>query len=178
MANQSNSPYSGPLVVAISGETLASQELVVDAEMAANGGTVVVEFDLSPPASAETNRVVVEVDPLNAVRELREDNNGATFVLLPPEESPNIIIQQPVVEATTVNVTIQNTGGTLNSTTITVRIVFGGSINSQAQTTGLANGETANFSIARPAGEGAAVAEVVIDGQVVASAAFTLSSGQ
>lgn len=174
VANQSNSPYSGPVVIAISGETLASQELVVDAEMAANGGTVVVEFDLDPPASAETNRVVVEVDPLNAVKELREDNNGATFVLLPPEESPNIIIQQPLVDATTVNVTIQNTGGALASTNVTVRIVFGGAINSQAQTLALANGQTANFSVARPQGQGNAVAEVVIGGQVVASASFTL----
>jgi subtilase family serine protease len=117
---------------------------------------------------------VVEVDPLNAVEELREDNNGATFVLLPPEESPNIVIQQPSVDASTVNVTIQNTGGALESTNVTVRIVFGGSINSQAQTVALDNGATANFSIARPAGQGEAVAEVVIGGQVVASATFTL----
>lgn len=176
VANQSNSPYSGPLVVAISGQSIASQELVVEANIAANGGTVVVQFSLNPPlTSQDNNRVLVEVDPGNAVRELREDNNGATFVLLPPEESPNIIVQQPTLTANSINVTIQNTGGSLASTNVTVRMVFGQSINSQTQSVTLENGGTANFTIARPPGSGDAVAEVVIGGQVVASATFQLS---
>ncbi len=176
VANQSNSPYSGPLVVAISGQSIASQELVVEANIPANGGSVVVEFQLAPPMTAQdNNRVVVEVDPGNAVRELREDNNGATFVLLPPEESPNIIIQQPTLEANHVNVTIQNTGGALTSTNVVVRISFQGSTNSQSATISLANGESANFRITRPEGSGTATADVLIGAQVVASATFQLS---
>jgi hypothetical protein len=175
VANQSNNPYSGPLVIAISGETLQSQELVVSAEMAANGGTVVVEFTLNPPVTTDGARVVVEVDPQNAVRELREDNNAATFVLLAPEESPNITIQQPLLEPNSVIVTIRNTGGSLATTNVTVRVVFGQSINSQAQNISLSSGETATFTVARPPGQGDAIAEVVIAGQVVASAAFQLT---
>jgi subtilase family serine protease len=175
VANQSNNPYSGPLVVAISGESIARQEVVVSAEMAANGGTVVVQFALNPPVTVDGTRVVVEADPQNAVRELREDNNSATFVLLAPEDSPNIIIQQPLIDAGSIVVTIQNTGGSLTTTNITVRVVFGQSVNSQAQTLALANGQSATFTVARPPGQGDAVAEVVIAGQVVASAPFQLT---
>lgn len=174
VANQSNSPYSGPLVIAIRSETLDNQEMAISADMDANGGTVVVDFDIDPPVTTEGNRVVVEADPQNAVTELREDNNSATFLLLPPEESPNVIVHEPTVDAASVNVTIQNTGGDLSATNITVRVVFGQTVNSQSQSLALASGQTANFSIARPPGQGDAVAEVVINGQVVASASFQL----
>ena len=175
VANQSNNAYSGPLVVAISGEGLPRQELVVSAEMGANGGTFVLEFSMNPPVTQDGARVVVEVDPSNTVRELREDNNSATFVLLAPDNSPSITIHQPLLEPNSVIVTIQNTGGSLATTNVTVRVVFGQSINSQAQSISLASGQTATFVIARPPGQGDATAEVVIAGQVVASAGFQLS---
>lgn len=173
VSNVSNNAYSGPLVVGVSGDVPES-EVVIDAKLNANGGTATFEFDVKPPITATGKKALVSVDPKNAVKELREDNNGATFVLLPPEEAPKIAIQQPTVQPAAISLTIQNDGGPLGATAVTVRVKLGGSETSQTQNLALAKGQTASFTVARPPGTGEATAEVVINGQVVASATFPI----
>jgi hypothetical protein len=92
--------------------------------------------------------------------------------LLPPEESPVIVIQAPTV-SDVVSVTIKNTGGALAATNVTVRVRVGDSESAQSQNIALAKGQTATFSVSKP-GNGPATAEVVINNQVVASASFTI----
>lgn len=170
--NVSNTAYNGPLVVSIGGDTPAA-EIAIDAKLAANGGSATVDFDMNPPITTTGKKAVVTVDAKNAVKELREDNNGATFVLLPPEEAPEIVIQAPTVGAS-VSVTIQNTGGAMATTNVTVRVKVGNSEAAQSQSIALAKNQTATFTISKPA-SGQATAEVVINNQVVASATFTIN---
>ncbi len=171
--NVSNTAYNGPLVVGVGGD-IAANSVVVDAKLAANGGSATVDFEVNPPITTTGKKAQVTVDPNNAVKELREDNNGATFVLLPPEEAPDIQIQAPQVAAGAITVTIQNVGGPLAATNVTVRVKVGNAEAAQSQNIALAKSQTATFTINKP-GTGAATAEVVINGQVVASASFTIA---
>lgn len=170
--NVGSAAYSGPLVVSLAGDVPGGQ-VVVNAQLAANGGNATVEFDISPPVTEAGKKALVTVDPGNAVKELREDNNGATFVLLPPDEAPAIVMGAPTVGASNVTVTIQNTGGPMPATTVVVRVKAGDSAAEQSQTIALAKDQTATFTVAKP-GTGAATAEVLINGQVVQSASFTI----
>jgi hypothetical protein len=79
----------------------------------------------------------------------------------------------PVVGASNVTVTIQNTGGPMPATAVVVRVKAGDSAAEQSQTVALAKDQTATFTVGKP-GSGAATAEVLINGQVVASASFTI----
>ena len=170
--NVSNNAYKGALVVGISGD-MPGQEVVIDANLAANGGSATLDFDI-PDITTPGKKAVVAVDPKNLVKELREDNNGATFVLLPPEEPPKIEIQAPSVTPSSISITIRNSGGPMAATTVLVRVKVGGSEASQSQNIALAKGQTATFTTGRP-GTGAATVEVVINGQVVATAEFTIT---
>jgi hypothetical protein len=169
--NSSANPYNGPLVIAVSGDVTG--EVVIDAKLGANGSAT-VDFEVNPPITTTGKKAVVSIDPKNAVKEARENNNEATFVLLPPEESPKITIQSPVV-TDKITVTIKNDGGPLAATTVTVRVKAENSEAAQSQSIALANGQTATFVISKP-GVGAAVAEVVVNNQVIASADFTIES--
>jgi len=172
--NISNNAYNGPLVVGVGGGDVPTAERVATVQMAANGGSASFDFDVNPPINVQGKKAVVTVDPANALKELREDNNGATFVLLPPEESPEIVIQAPTVLPGTISVTIQNNGGALAATSVVVRVKLDDQITQSQRTVALANGQTADFSVARPTGSGQATAEVVIGNQVVASAPFEI----
>ena len=168
--NSSTNAYNGPLVIAVSGDVPAA-EVVIDAQLAANG-TATVDFTVSPPITTTGKKAIVSVDPKNAVKEARENNNDATFVLLPPEESPKISIDAPVV-ADKITITIRNDGGPLAATTVTVRVKAENSEAAQSQNIALANGQTATFVVSKP-GVGAATADVLINSQVAASADFTI----
>ncbi len=168
--NVSNTAYNGPLVISV-GKGVPASEIAFDAKLAANGGSATFNFPLAPPVSGGTADVTV--DPKNAIKELREDNNGATFVLSAPEDAPKIVIQAPTVAAT-VSIVIQNTGGPMATTTVTVRVKVGNSTAAQEQTISLAKGQTATFTVSKP-GTGQATAEVVINNQIVASTTFTIA---
>ncbi|MGE0598308.1 MAG: CARDB domain-containing protein [Dehalococcoidia bacterium] len=170
--NSSTNAYNGPLVVSVSGDVPAG-EIVIDAKLGANG-TATVDFDVNPPITTTGKKAVVSVDPKNAVKESRENNNEATFVLLPPEESPKITIDAPVV-SDKITVTIRNTGGPMGATTVTVRVKAGDSEAAQSQNIALANNQTATFVVSKP-GTGAATVDVLINGQVAASADFNIDS--
>lgn len=171
--NISNTAYSGPLVVSVGGDVPAA-EVAIDAKLSANGGSATVDFELAPPITASGKKAVVTADAKNSVKELREDNNGATFVLLPPEEAPEITIQAPQVAAGAITITIQNVGGPLGATSVSVRVKVGNAEAAQSQNIALAKNQTATFTVNKP-GTGAATAEVLINGAVVASASFTIS---
>ena len=173
--NASNNAYNGPLVVSAGGDA-GNLQVAFDANLAGNGGTATLNFDVDPPITTSGKRAIISVDPQNAIKELREDNNGATFVLLPPEESPNIVIQSPTVTPSgPIAITVQNDGGPLSATTVTVRVRLGGSVTSEDKSLALAKGQSASFAVARPQGSGQATAEVVINGQVVSSVTFTIT---
>ena len=171
--NVSSTAYNGPLVVGVGGD-IPAKEVVIDAKLAANGGSATVDFDVNPPVTTSGKKAIVSADPKNSVKELREDNNSATFVLLPPEEAPQIVIQTPSVQPSAISITIQNSGGPLTATSVTVRVKLGSSVTLEEKNLALAKNQTATFSVARPQGTGEATAEVVINGQVVASATFTI----
>jgi hypothetical protein len=166
VSNVSNNAYKGPIVVAVGGGDVPQQELVIDASMAANGGTATAEFDVNPPITVQGKRAVVTVDPMDAVRELREDNNTATFVLLPPQESPEIVIVSATVAANQISVTIRNNGGALSATAITVRVSHGSQTVSNAATLALAKNQSSTIQVTSPGTSGTALVEVLIGGQV------------
>jgi len=149
--------------------------LAFSVSLPANGnGTV--DFELNPPVTGPKT-AQVKVDPDNAIKEANEDNNVATFGLTPPLEQPEIVITNVQPGGINgINVTIQNNGGALAATTVTVRvrITETGSEASQPQNLALAKGQSATFSgIVKP-GTGPATVEVVVGGQVLASQAITI----
>lgn len=166
LSNVSNNAYNGPIVVAVGGGDVPQQELVIDASMEANGGTAVAEFDVDPPITTQGKRAVVTVDPMDAVRELREDNNVAAFVLLPPQESPEIVIVSATVAGNQISVTIRNNGGALSATAITVRVSQGSQTISNAATLALAKDQSSTIQVTSPGTAGTALVEVLIAGQV------------
>ncbi|MES4792001.1 MAG: hypothetical protein C4321_02540 [Chloroflexota bacterium] len=174
VANVGNSDYSGPLVVAIGGD-VPQQELAATASLKAGGGTAVVEFRLSPPVTQSGKRVVVSVDPANIVRELREDNNSATFVLQPPVEAPSLVITGVAVKPSTIEVTIRNDGGPMPATTVVVQVQLGGQTTSNSVNIALAKGQTSQvIEVARPAGSGQATVTVYVSNQPMASTTVQL----
>jgi hypothetical protein len=172
LQNVSTNAYNGPLTIEVSGD-VGSKELAIAANVPGNGGTATVEFDLDTPITTAGKKAVVSVDPKNAVKESREDNNGATFVLLPPEVAPEIIILVPTVTPSTIAITIRNDGGPMTATNVTVRVKVGTAENADSKNVALATGQTTSFSVSNP-GAGQATAEVVINGEVVASEPFTI----
>ena len=84
IANVSGTGYNGPVVISVSGGAVASKVFNLDIEA---NGLIVVEFALSPPIVKDT-AVQVRVDPDNAIMELNEDNNEASFGLQKPAPAP------------------------------------------------------------------------------------------
>ncbi|GMV85327.1 MAG: hypothetical protein AMXMBFR80_11830 [Dehalococcoidia bacterium] len=166
VSNVSNNAYNGPVVVAVGGGDVPQQELVIDASMDANGGAASLEFEVNPPITTQGKRAVVTVDPMDAVRELREDNNVATFVLLPPQESPEIVIESATVTGNQISVTIRNNGGALSATAITVRVSQGSQTISNAATLALAKDQSSTIQVTSPGASGTALVEVLAGGQV------------
>ncbi|PFG74630.1 CARDB domain-containing protein [Tepidiforma thermophila] len=174
VSNVSNNAYSGPLVVAVGGD-VPQQELAVNVNLPANGGSTVVEFPVSPPITQPEARAVVTVDPANIVREQREDNNGATFVLQPPVEAPNLVITSATVTTTTVDVVVRNDGGPLPVSTVVVQVQLGGETTSKSVSIALATGQSSPvISVARPAGSGQATVTVYVGNQPLASTTVQL----
>ncbi|MEX1103400.1 MAG: CARDB domain-containing protein [Dehalococcoidia bacterium] len=165
--NLASSPYSGALVVGVSEVGVVAPQVVVDVNIPASG-SVTVDFELDPPVSDAGSTVRVTVDPGNAIKESNEDNNSATFLLTPAVESPNLIVLAPSYEGATMNVTIRNDGGELKSSTVLVRVESGGSATEQSTTVALANGQSANFSFAKPSA-GAAKIRVLVNGVQVSA---------
>jgi subtilase family serine protease len=175
ISNAANSDYSGPIVIAIGGD-IPQQEQVVNVSLKANGGTAVVEFELSPPVSQAGKRAVVTVDPANIVREQREDNNSATFVLQAPrEEPPDLEITAATVTASTIEVTIRNDGGRMPEATVVIQVQLGRQTTSNSVNIALDKGESSPvIAVARPTGSGQATVTVYVANQLMASTTIQL----
>ena len=167
ISNLASSDYSGPIVVSASGLPNGDVVQVFDREVLANGA-VTVDFAVNPPMT-EGGPVQISVDPDNAIKEAREDNNDATFVLGAPIEPPALSVQSATVEGQTVTVVVENTGGELSSTTMVVAIALGDELVQTSSQVALATGQTKSFMLTRPQGSGTATVTVSIDGQALAS---------
>jgi hypothetical protein len=174
VSNVSNNAYSGPLVVAVGG-AVPQQERVVDVNLAANGGSTVIEFPVDPPITEGGRQVSVTVDPANIVREQREDNNSATIVLPAPAEAPNLVISFWTVTAAGIEVTVQNNGGAMPASNVVVRVQLGAQMTSNSVNIALATGQSSPvITVPRPTGSGQATVTVYLGNQAVASTSVNL----
>ncbi len=166
--------YAGPLVVGASttpGGLVVSQ-LVFDVNIGA-GKAITVDFDVSGQLPERAD-VTVRVDPGNAVREGSEDNNVAVFKgLAAPADPPGLVISGVNVTPAGINITVQNSGGPLGSSTLRVKITIGGNDASQSKTVTLARGETTGFSFPRFA-TGTGKVELFVNEVATASADVTV----
>ncbi|GBD23135.1 hypothetical protein HRbin29_00789 [bacterium HR29] len=172
IANLSPVAYEGPLEIELSGLPNGSRTRVFQVAIPENGNTTVT-FDLGAAITGSAT-VRVTLDPSNAVAELSEDNNSATFTLAPPTPAPSLSIASAAVEGNQVRVRIRNDGGPLSATSVTVRVTAGSESQQATRNIALASGQEAEFTVARPAASGSATVEVVISGTVVASTTITL----
>ena len=159
--------FTGPLVVSAGGVTAGTLTLVFNVNIPANGSAT-VNFDVNPPVTTEKT-ALIKVDPDNAIKEVHEDNNSASFPLKPAVESPKIVIATVDPSGASIAVSIQNDGGPLNDASVTVRATIGGSASEQSKTISLAKGQNASFSVNKPGSGAGATIQVLIDGTVVAT---------
>ncbi|OAI44545.1 hypothetical protein AYO38_00160 [bacterium SCGC AG-212-C10] len=173
--NNSGNRYEGLVEVAVGGVVPGTLTQAFGITVAANGSTT-VDFELST-AVTTAKTAQIRIDPSNVVRETNEDNNQASFSVAPPVEQPELIIAT-VTEQTggKVDVSVRNTGGTLSSSTVTVRITVGANAAEQSKTISIAKDAPAvNFDGISEPGTGNGKVEVLINGQVVASVEHTFS---
>ncbi len=173
VANLSSTGYEGPLVVRVTGFERGPIEQVFGVNIPGNSAAA-VEFNLSP---AHTDGATIQaiVDPDGAIEELSDDNNTATFVLAPPVEPPVIVIASASEQNGNVQVVIQNTGGQLESSEVTVRVEINGTSTERRETIALAKDQTHSFSVPAP-GTGQAEVKVYVGNQQVDSAAITIGT--
>src|SRR6185437_4737347 len=174
IANNSNVAYNGPLEVAISGVTATQADQGFQVNLPA-AGNVSVDFALSPAVSKDSS-VTVKVDPGNAVKEQRKDNNSATFSVKAP-----VVVEQPALSLSVtqngqnIAVVVNNSGGPLAApvATITVTLTAIAGQPSTSITVAIAvpkGGSSQAFNVPRPGGPGGpATVEVNANGSLLAS---------
>ena len=163
VANVSTNAFNGTLVVSAAGVGANPGSKAFSVSIGANAA-VTVDFDLDPPVTTPKS-AEVRVDPDNAIKESSKANNGATFPINPPAEPPSLSITGAQLQPQSILVNIKNSGGALNSTTVTVHLTFGGSTVDTPATLALAKDQTTQVSIVRPAGSGPATLTLIINGQ-------------
>lgn len=175
VANLSPNVFEGPLEVEVAGIPGGTRSRVFQVRIAENGNTTIV-FELEAPITGSAT-VRVTVDPSNAIPELSEDNNSASFSLAPPTPAPSLSIVDVQVDGNQVRVRVRNDGGPLPATSVTVRVTANTSDESQqvSRSIALASGQETEFTVARPSASGQATVEVLIGSTVVASRTITLS---
>ncbi len=173
VANLSLNNYSGSLAVWVDGVAAGTLKRAFAVNLVANSSAT-VDFDLDPPVTIQKT-AVIRVDPENAVKEAKEDNNDASIGLSPPVEAPNLVIVSTTPSANLVSVVIKNTGGAMPASNVTVKVTLGGSAAESSKNIALAKDQTAlPFDVARPPGSGSARVDVFINGQPAASATIDL----
>ncbi len=172
VANLSTNSYDGPLVVSVGGVGAGTLTQSFAVRIPANNAAT-VDFELNPAVTTQKS-AQVKVDPENAIKEANEDNNGATFVLSPPVEQPDIVVTSVDVSGTSVIVSIKNSGGPLAASDVTVKVTVGQSGAEQTKNVALTkDNPPVTFTIPKPA-SGTGKVEVLIKGVVVASAPITI----
>ena len=172
IANLSVNSFEGPVVVSAGGVGSGTLTQVFNLRIPANN-SVTVDFEINPPVTTQKS-AQIRVDPDNAIRETNEDNNGATFILAAPIEQPVIVITSVDVSGTSVIVSIRNTGGPLAASDVTVKVTINQSGAEQTKNIALSkDNPPVTFTIPKP-NAGSGKVEVLIKGQVVASAQLTI----
>ncbi|MBI2765547.1 MAG: hypothetical protein HYX53_06495 [Chloroflexi bacterium] len=174
--NISSNAFEGSIVVSAAKVNASPAEKAFGVKLAANGGTGVVEFELSPPVTSQKS-VDIKVDPSNAIKETEENNNSATFVLTPPVEQPVIGLVTQIV-GPNIAVTISNTGGPIASTDsrVVVTLEANGVKTTQdaAVTLALDKGKSVVVNVPKPQGSGQARVDLIVGGQVIATTTIRL----
>ncbi|MGH2634036.1 MAG: SH3 domain-containing protein, partial [Tepidiformaceae bacterium] len=178
IANNSNNAYAGPLEVAISGVSATQPDQAFQVSLPA-AGNVSVDFALSPSVKNDTS-VTVKVDPSNAVKEQRKDNNTATFSVKAQVETPvlSLTVSQ---KGNNVAVVVNNSGGPLAApvATITVTLTATAGQPSTKITIALAipkGGSSQELDVPRPGGPGGpATVEVDVNGSPLVSTQTTIT---
>ena len=171
--NLSANNFSGSLVVGVSGLTQDALKFASPTVTIAPNATTTVDFSLDTAVTA-SKTAKVTVDPDNLIKELNEDNNTANFGLGPSIEAPDIVILAPTIGSTGITVTIQNNGGPLPASDVTIRITVGQSQSSKVQNIALAKGQSATISDVAKPGTGPAKVEVIVGSQTLKSLDFTI----
>lgn len=177
IANNSNNAYNGPLEVAVSGISATQPDQAFQVNLPA-AGNVAVDFALSPAVTSDTS-VTVKVDPNNAVKEQRKDNNTATFSVKAQPEAPvlSLTVSQ---KGSNIAVVVNNTGGPLAApvATITVTLTANAGQPSTKITVALAipkGGSSQEFDVPTPRGPGGpATVEVDVNGSPLVSTQMTI----
>jgi uncharacterized protein YgiM (DUF1202 family) len=168
VGNQGTVAYAGPLVVAVGNVLPGTLTKAFGVQIPANGSTT-VDFELNPPVTTQKS-ASVKVNPDNAVAETNQDNDTATFVLTPPVEPPAIVMTPPDFKDNAINITVQNNGGDMPASQVTVKVTMtdGGNAAEQTKSIALAKGQSAPFTVTKP-GAGPAKIQVLLNGTPVAS---------
>ena len=165
ISNSTVNSYTGPLVVSVSGLTDTPMVQVFNVNIPANGSAI-VDFEVnidSPKAAA------VKVDPDNAVKEVNEDNNAATFQLKPSEETPALTVSA-TKEGGSLTVVISNSGGPLAAPSAKIRVTLGGDTNEKTVALAIIKGGSQTITgVTAPSGTGTATIEVVVSGTTLAT---------
>lgn len=175
VTNQSTNNFSGSLVVSVSGVNPGTLTQAFGVNIPANGNAT-VDFELNPPVTSGGKTAQVKVDPDNAIKELNEDNNSASFGLQPPVEQPQLVVTVTVEGGgASLRVGISNSGGPLATTNATIKVTLGA--DSTTKTVALAINKGGNQTVSgvlRPPGTGEATVEVIVGNQTLASAKVQL----
>ena len=178
IANNSNNAYNGPLEVAISGVPATQPDQAFQVSLPA-AGNVSVDFALSPAVTNDTS-VTVKVDPGNAVKEQRKDNNSATFSVKAQVEQP-VLSLSVTQNGQNIAVVVNNSGGPIAVpvATITVTLTATAGQPSTKITVAIAipkGGSSQAFVVPRPGGPGGpATVEVDVNGSPLVSATTTIT---
>lgn len=167
--NASGNAYSGSLVISVKvGGNNLSRAFGIT--LAANASTT-MKFELGQPVT--TNATVdIKLDPDNAIRELKEDNNNVSIVLSAPVEQPKLTVTATLV-GNNVEVTIANSGGSLAApdASVVITLITGGVTSRQELPVPLAipKGGQQKVTLPKPQGSGSATIQVLVGGQPIAT---------
>ncbi len=171
VANLSLNNYSGSLVVSVGGVAAGTLEQAFPVNLVANSSAT-VDFDLDPPVTVQKT-AVIRVDPQNAIKEAKEDNNEASIGLSPPVEQPQLTLAI-VAGAQALEITISNAGGALATTDATIEVTLGNQSTSVKTPLAINKGGNQKVSVSKPSGQGEATIKVIVGGQTLASTKFQI----
>ena len=123
VANNSDADYSGPLVISVSGVPVAEEQKVFPVDLAGHAAAT-LNFPLSGDIDPEGGSALVRIDPSNLIEEASEDNNETTFIVTPPVDPPQISLT-PQFLPNAIEVTIANSGGTLDEPNASLSLTLG-----------------------------------------------------
>jgi len=123
VTNNSSTPYTGPLVVAVSGVPVAENQKVFPVDLPGNG-SVTLFFQLTEMIGSEGANALVTIDPSNLIEESAEDNNEVEFIVTAPVDSPQVTLDVQIL-ADKIAVTVTNTGGAINEPNAILSLTLG-----------------------------------------------------